>query len=159
MTTGPVASLEELLMIPLAEVRTPMLLEFADQLATEPRYFGSASVPRPSARWRSLLSHPAGVRGIAAMVDADLVGVARMISRPATGVDVYVAVAPPWRRLGVGTQLLQAAVSMATALGEPNVVAIAEHRKAPVRALARRFSMDTTIEGPRGLEFHARLAS
>ena len=60
--------LEALVVIPLAEVDSPSLFAFASALCDQPRYFGSGAVPPPSARWRAKLRHPAGVRGVAAVI-------------------------------------------------------------------------------------------
>jgi len=159
MNTVPRPVLDAITVVPLADVDTKLLLDFADRLAVEPRYFGTGAVPRPSNRWRARLCHPAKVRGVAALVDDELVGVARLWSGPTGRVDMYLAVDAPWRQLGIGSRLAAVALTIAEGEGELSVVAIAEHRRAPVRALARRFSMETTIDGPGGLEFHRRLAS
>ena len=159
MNTVPRPVVDAIAVVPLSDIDTRLLLDFSNRLAAEPRYFGSGAIPRPSNRWRARLCHPAKVRGAAAVVDGELVGVARLWSGPAGRVDMYLAVDVPWRQLGIGSRLAEAALSIAEGDGEAAVVAIAEHRKAPVRALARRFSMDTTIDGPSGLEFHPRLAS
>lgn len=141
MSTVPITPLEETTLIPLAEVDTQMLVAFADELAAVPRYFGNGAIPRPSARWRSLLCHPAAVSGHAAVVDGELVGVARLTSRAAGGANLYLAVATPWRRMGVGALLVQASVTLAAHQGLVPVVAVTEHHKAPVRALSERFAV------------------
>lgn len=153
------ARLDTLAVIPLAEVDTPQLFAFAAALVDQPRFFGAGAVPPPSARWRSKLCHPAGVRGVAALIGGELVGVARVSPRPAHGVELYIAVAAPWRRQGIGTALAAAATRLARTMGEQTLIAVSDHRKASARAMARHLSSEATLVGPYGVEFHTRLAS
>jgi GNAT superfamily N-acetyltransferase len=142
------------LLVPLAEVGMEAVCQFADDLGREPRYFGPTAVPRPSARWRSMLCHPAAVHGVAALVDDELVGMVRFAARPLAGVDLYIAVAGPWRRQGIATSLIETSIAVAINRGEGCVVAIAEHRRPAVRALAQRFFDGVTIDRPTATEYH-----
>jgi GNAT superfamily N-acetyltransferase len=146
--------------IPLTEVDPTTLEQFANELMNVPRSFGPGSMPKPSVRWRSVLSHPSRVRGAAAMIGDELAGVARLVPRPVARSDLYVAVAPPHRGHGLATRLVRAAIDLATASGERGLVMIVEHRKAPVRALARHFGAEPpSIDDHGQLEIFLRLAS
>ena len=100
--------LDSLVVIPIAEVDSPQLFAFADGLVDEHQFLGAGAGWASAVRWRSVLCHPAGVRGVAAVIGDELVGVARVSPRPAHGVEVDIVVAAPWRRRGVGTALADA---------------------------------------------------
>ena len=57
-------------------------------------------------RWSSMLSHPARRTGLAAYVDGELVGVARVWHRAGDVTEVYLAVDPTRRHHGVATRLV-----------------------------------------------------
>ena len=128
--------------LPLAMIGHDALGQFAAALEGEPRYFGPTTTPRPSARWSSMLCHPSRPVGVGAIIDAELVGVARLCPDESEHLALYVAVAGPWRRGGIPTRLVDAALSVAASMGDTSVVAIAEHRKAPVRLLLRKFNVE-----------------
>ena len=158
MSTMPAVS-SELLVVPLAGIGDGALDEFAASLAREPRFFGRKSTPRPSVNWCSMLCHRSRRVGFAALVAGELVGVARLWPRTVDGLDMYVSVAAPWRQMGIGARLVREAFDLTAALGHTSVVAIAEHRKAPVQALARRFEMEPLRMIAGVTEFQATIAS
>ncbi len=96
-----------------------------------------ARLPDPSAPWHAQLLHPARPLGVAAVVDGEVVGVARLVRRTEAGREVLVAVAEPWRHQGIGGRLWREAVALVEARGEQTLRAI-EAPPAPVRALPQR---------------------
>jgi len=130
--------------VSLATIGDDTLGDFTAALLDEPRYFGRASMPRPSRRWASMLAHPSRPVGVGAVIDAELVGVARLCANEAEPLALYLAVAPRWRRLGIATRLVEAALCVAGSVGDGAVVAVSEHHKAPVRSLLHKFHAQGT---------------
>jgi GNAT superfamily N-acetyltransferase len=156
MSTMPVISFD-LEVVPLATIGDDAIHRFAARLAAEPRVFGPRAAGRPSGRWCSMLTHPSQPVGVAAMVDDDLVGVARLTRRAAAGRELYVAVAAPMRRLGLGGRLVREAGALAAARGE-DVVLVAERPNAPVRSLTERFRLQPVDAVAGFLAFQGRVA-
>lgn len=94
-------------------------------------------LPGPSAPWHAQLLHPARPMGVAAVVDGEVVGVARLVRRTEAGREVLVAVADTWRHQGIGGRLWSEAVALVEARGERALPAI-EPTTATVRALPQR---------------------
>ena len=137
----------DLQLVPLATVADGAVQGFADGLLATPRVVGGAG--RPSARWCTMLLHPSRPLGVAALVGADIAGVARFTRLTAAGRELYLAVAAPYRRLGVGSELLAAAEAVAAERGEAAILMADAPRRA-VRSLADRFRpqpFDTTVAG------------
>lgn len=134
----------DLTVVSLASVGDEALVRFADGLRDEPRYFGRTNVPQPSRRWTSMLVHPARRVGFGAVIDAELVGVARLCASESEHLAMYVAVTPRWRRLGIATRLMDETLSLAGSMGDDAVMAITEHRKAAVRSLLSRYQAEAT---------------
>jgi GNAT superfamily N-acetyltransferase len=124
MSTTPVLSFD-LDVIPLASIDDADLHDLVTGLSG------------PSAPWHAQLLHPARPMGVAAVVDGEVVGVARLVRRTDTGREVLVAVADAWRRQGIGGRLWSEAVALVEARGERALPAI-EPPTAPVRALPQR---------------------
>jgi GNAT superfamily N-acetyltransferase len=130
--------------VSLAAIGDDTLGDFTAALQNEPRYFGRESMPRPSHRWASMLAHPSRPMGVGAVIDTELVGVARLCADEEEHLALYVAVAPRWRRLGIATRLVEEVLSVAGSVGDGTVVAVSEHHKAPVRSLQHRFHAQAT---------------
>ena len=156
MSTMPVISFEPIV-VSLATIGADALYRFAGDLATEPRVFGSEAVGRSSIRWCSMVTDPSPLCGVANVVDDELVGIGRLMRRTTAGRELYVAVAAPWRRLGLGTRLVRDARQMAAERGE-EVVLVAERPKAPVLALAQRFGLRPVGTVAGFLAYHGRSA-
>lgn len=124
MSTTPVLSFD-LDLVPLGAIDDADLHAFG------------AGLPGPVAPWHAQLLHPARPLGVAAVVEGELVGVARLVRRTEEGREVMVAVAEAWRHQGVGARLWDGAVALAEARGERALPAV-EPRTAPVRALPQR---------------------
>lgn len=124
MSTTPVLSFD-LEVAPLAAVADEDLLALVTAL------------PGPTAPWHAQLLHPARPLGVAAVVDGEVVGVARLVRRTGAAREVLVAVAPAWRHQGIGGRLWAEAVALVEARGERAVPAI-EPPTAPVRHLPTR---------------------
>jgi len=156
MSTMPVLSFDPVVMS-LAIIGTEAVHRFVADLAAEPRMFGTTAAGRSSTRWRSMLTHPSLLEGVAVVVDDDLVGIGRMTRRTSAGRELYVAVAASWRRLGLGARLIGEASRVAAEHGD-DVVLVAERPKAPVRQLAQRFRLQpiNSIDG--FLAYHLRCA-
>lgn len=124
MSTTPVLSFD-LQVVPLAAV------------ADDDVYGLVAALSDPSAPWHAQLLHPSRPLGVAAVVDGELVGVARLVRRTTEGREVLVAVAPAWRHQGIGGRLWAEAVALVEARGERARPAI-EPSTAAVRHLPAR---------------------
>ena len=136
----------DLRVVPLSEVGEADVVGFTDDLKAEPRVFSAAAVGRPSARWCSMLVHPSRPMGVAALVGVELAGVARFTRLTATGRELYIAVAAPYRRLGIATELLREARDLAGERAEEAVLMADEPRRT-VRSLAERFRPQPSAAG------------
>ena len=139
MNTMPVLSFD-LEVRPLAAVGEDAVERFAADLRNERRFAG-----RPPARGLALLTHPSQPTGAAAFVDDELVGLARLTRLTAAGRDFYVAVAAPWRRLGVGARLVGELETVADARGE-RLARRPEQPVVAVRTLPER-TRGATVDG------------
>jgi GNAT superfamily N-acetyltransferase len=90
-----------------------------------------------AAGWQAQLLHPARPVGLAAVVDGEVVGVARVVRRTEAGREVLVAVAEAWRHEGIGARLWCEAVALVEARAEVAVPAV-EPPSATVHRLPRQ---------------------
>jgi len=120
--------------------------QFLDALGDEPRYFGprGRSNPKPFPSLRSELRKRGGFR-LAAMIDGEVVGLVRV----GGGGHVHLAVRAEWRRHGLGTALLGAAVERASAFHYGRLTLTSTRRSAAVRRLGDRLGC-TTVDVGRG---------
>ena len=110
---------------------------FHDHLRVEARSFGArrAVSPPPGASLVRRLDRPGPGIALAAMVDGEVIGLARIDESATDGPELLIAVATPWRRRGVATALGRATVARAHAAGVPRIVMPAGRRCARVHEL------------------------
>ncbi|MFM7535098.1 MAG: N-acetyltransferase family protein [Acidimicrobiales bacterium] len=130
----------------------PALGGLAAQLATEPRRFGRAALPKPSAGWRARLAHPCRVRAVGAFVDGALVGVGRLVPAGADRAELLVAVTSGHRGRGIGAALVGAALELAAELELGAVVAAVERRNPAAMALCARRQIELRELAPGRVE-------
>jgi GNAT superfamily N-acetyltransferase len=110
---------------------------FCDALRAETRTgSGDRGASSPSAALIRRLEAPGPAMALAALLDGEIIGLARIDSVP-LGPDLLVAVAPRWRSRGVATALGQAIVSRAHAAGVPRIVLRTGGRGSELRQLAQ----------------------
>ena len=103
---------------------------FCDELRAETRWFGRKAdhAARPSAVLvRRLAADGPGIR-LAAVHDGELIGLARIDLSGPSGAELFVAVAAPWRRMGVALALGREVVARAHASGIPRIVMRTSYR-------------------------------
>jgi GNAT superfamily N-acetyltransferase len=110
---------------------------FCDGLCAEPRWFGRKAdhAARPSAVLvRRLAADGPGIR-LAAVREGELIGLARIDLGGPGHAELLVAVAAPWRRMGVALALGREVVARAHASGIPRIVMRTSYRGAELREL------------------------
>jgi GNAT superfamily N-acetyltransferase len=113
------------------------LARFCDELQAEPRWFGRKAdrAARPStALVRRLAADGPGIC-LAAVRDGELIGLARVDLAGPCGAELLVAVAAPWRRMGVALALGREVVGRAHASGIQRIVMRTGYRGAELREL------------------------
>jgi GNAT superfamily N-acetyltransferase len=113
------------------------IVRFCDGLRAEARWFGrrAADCAKPSPSLiRRLASMEPGLR-LAAVLDGEIIGLARIDTSAQSGPELLVAVAAPWRRQGVALALGQAIVAQAHDAGIDRVVLHTSYRGSELREL------------------------
>jgi len=120
---------------------------FCDELRAEPRWFGRKAdhAARPSAVLVRRLAADGPAIRLAAVSDGELIGLARIdLGGPSSdvrslgshgGAELLVAVAAPWRRMGVALALGREVVARAHVIGIPRIVMRTSYRGAELREL------------------------
>ena len=111
------------------------VLRFCDELRAETRYFGrrAAAAPKPTAALVRRLESPTRGIGVAAVVDGELIGLARIDDEAPGGPELLVAVARPWRGRGVALALVQEIVTRARSAGMTRIVLRTSDRRSDLR--------------------------
>ena len=106
---------------------------FCATLRAEARSFGrrDQTSPRPTVALVRRLEVAAPGISLAALLDGEIIGLARVDESAAEGPDLIIAVAAAWRHRGVATALGRAIVSRAHAAGVPRIVVRATHGGTP----------------------------
>jgi GNAT superfamily N-acetyltransferase len=110
---------------------------FCDELRVETRYFGrrAAAAPKPAASLIRRLESPVPGIALAALVDGQLIGLARIDEHAVGGPELLVAVAGPWRKQGVALALVTEIVARAHRAGMSRIVLRTCYRASELRQL------------------------
>lgn len=98
--------------------------DFCSSLRAETRYFGrrGAAAPKPTPSLVRRLESSEPAIALAAFVDGEIIGLARIDETASDGPELLIAVARPWRGQGVALALGLAIVARAHGAGVPRVV-------------------------------------
>jgi GNAT superfamily N-acetyltransferase len=133
------------------QVRAGVLTEFAER--------ARAAVPPSSAAGSAVVEYEVGEQEVLARIGVHVVGAAKLHALVDGAVEASLEVAPAWRRLGIGRQLLRQVSGLAVACGATELVMLApptEEGVVPVLAAAgMRGRIRLTEEG---LSVHVGLA-
>ncbi|MET0143356.1 MAG: GNAT family N-acetyltransferase [Ilumatobacteraceae bacterium] len=110
---------------------------FCDDLRAEARSSArrGAPAPEPIPAIVRRLESPDPAIALAAIVDGELIGLARIDEQEPGGPELLIAVTPRWRGRGVATELGSATVARAHAAGVPRIVMRSSRRGTDVQAV------------------------
>ncbi len=133
---------------------------FCDELRAETRYFGrrASAAPKPAASLVRRLGAPAPGIGVAALVEGELVGLARIDDDAPGGPELLVAVARSWRGRGVALALGQEIVARAHRAGMARIVLRTSYRRSDLRELGDALGFQVVDLGQGRLDLVRRLA-